>query len=227
MTIKTIKSIFIAVLLSIILSTNLCNAQEDKTKAFLFLSVFCEEANSYFEQSADFIKEFHTWYDNFSYEYTNPAEIPVDTIWHDSLQSYEKYTIQLFKIKKSSHSPIYYILKISSCDTYRFSFPETLWIRLSGYRESDIKVFLDALRKQGLKKREIIEMVNQWCISDEMFREIDWDCLLKGYYKNNTHSDCFVSGANIRYKMRYWGQESDIYAIFSKKPLAGTLFEFD
>ncbi len=221
------KRLHIVVLLFASLYGNMSRAQYDNTKAFLFLSVFCEEANSYFEQSADFIKEFHTWYDNFSYECTTPIEIPVDTIWRDSLQSYEKYTIQLFKINKSSHSPIYYTLKISSCNTYRFSFTGTLWIRLSGYRESDIKVFFDALRKQGVKKREIVEMVKQWCNSDEMFRELNWDCLLKGYFKNNTHFSCYISRANMWYLERFSGEDTSIYADFSKRLLSGTLHKFD
>ena len=200
------KRLHIVVLLFASLYGNMSRAQYDNTKAFLFLSVFCEEANSYFEQSADFIKEFHTWYDNFSYE---------------------KYTIQLFKINKSSHSPIYYTLKISSCNTYRFSFTGTLWIRLSGYRESDIKVFFDALRKQGVKKREIVEMVKQWCNSDEMFRELNWDCLLKGYFKNNTHFSCYISRANMWYLERFSGEDTSIYADFSKRLLSGTLHKFD
>lgn len=221
----TIKNIISAVLLSITLSTNLCNAQ-DKTKAFLFLSVFCEESDSYYELSADIVKRFDSIYENFSYECTKPLVIPVDTFHRDPLKSYEKYTIQLFKIR-SSHTPAYYILRLSSCDTYKFSFPEELWIRISGYRESDLKVFFDALRKRGLKKKEIIDMVNQWRNADEMFCELDWDCLLKGYFKNITCYSCYVSGANIRYKACYLGEDNDIYAVFSKKTLAGTLFKFD
>lgn len=217
------KILHVIVLLTASLFGNICRAQDDNTKAFLFLSVFCEKSDFYFEQSAEIINQFHTRYENFSYEYTNPAEIVVDTFFCDSPTNYEKYTIQLFKIKTGSLVPSYYILKISSCDTYKFSFPGTLWIRLSGYRECDIKVFFDALRKQGLKKREIIEMVHQWCNSHEMFREIDWDCLLKGYFKNNTQSTCFASGANMLYSARFLGDGNDIYAVFSKRLLSGVL----
>lgn len=221
----TIKNIFVTILLIIFLSINICNAQ-DKTKAFLFLSVFCEESGFYYERSVDIVNVFDSIYEKFSYECTKPIEIPVSPNARDALMDYEKYTIQLFKIR-SIYNPAYYVLRLSSCDTYKFSFSEELWIRISGYRESDLKVFFDALNKRGLKKTEILEIVDLWRNSDEMFREIDWDCLMKGYFNNNTHSSCYVSGANIRYKVRYLGGEDDIYAVFSKKILAGTLFKFD
>lgn len=208
-------------------TNNICVAQGKDIKAFLFLSIFCEESNSYLEGSAQRLKDIQKLYENFSYECTRPLVIPVDTFSCDSLKSYEKYTIQLFKIQRNTFIPSYYILRVTSCDTYRFSFSEELWIRLSGYRESDIKVFFDALRKQGLKKREIVDMVNQWRKTDELFRELDWDCLLKGYFKNNTCSSCYISGANIYYKARFGRMEDDIYADFSKRPLSGTLYRFD
>ena len=222
-----IKIYIIAMMLCINQTINTCMAQDNSIKAFLFLSVFCEESDSYPEQTTQLIKDFQNYYDTFSYECTRPLVVPVDTLFLDSLKNYERYTIQLFKIQRNPFIPTYYILRITSCDTYRFSFPEELWIRICGYRESDLKVFFDALRQQGLKKKELLYMIEQWCNLDEMFREIDWDCLVKGYNKKNTCSSCYISGANIYYKARYGGSEDDIYAVFSKKPLAGTLFEFE
>lgn len=221
-----IKKSHAALLLSIILSINLCHSQEKNTKAFLFLSIFCEESYSYYEQSANVVKDFYSLYERFTYESTNPIDIPVSSFIMDSLKDYEKYTIQLFKIR-SSHNPSYYILRLYSCNTYKFSFPEDLWIRISGYRECDLKVFFDALKKRGLSNREISEMVDLWRNSNELFREIDWDCLMNGYFKNNTHSNCYVSNANIWYMARYLGEENDIYAVFSKKLIAGILSKLD
>ena len=220
------KKYFCTILICIVLSAFACHAQEDNTKAFLFLGIFCEESASYFDESSDIVKAFHTIYDSFSYECTQPLRMPVgylplDTLWDD-----EKYTIQLFKITRLHDLP-HYIMKFSSCQTYLFSFRQDLWIRIAGYKESDLKVFFDALRERGLKKKEILEMVDRWRNSDAMFREIDWDCLLKGYFKNDTHLRCYVSTEKIWYNMRYFGEEDDIYATFSKKPLAGTLTKFD
>lgn len=220
------KKIIGALLINLGLFANICNAQDDNTKSFLFLSVFCEEADTYYEQSSDILKRFNSLYENFSYECTKPITIPVSKIKQDSLMDYEKYNIQLFKIRKS-HIPSYYIMRLFACDTYKFSFREDIWIRISGYKESDLKVFFDALIKRGMKKLEIQEMVDIWRNSDEMFREIDWDCLMDGYYNNNTHFSCYVSGTNLWYKARYLGGDDDIYAVFSKKILAGTLFKFD
>ena len=220
------KNILVFFILGMGLSANLCHAQDHNTKAFLFLSVFCEESDSYYEQSADIIKRFDTLYENFTYECTKPLAIPTSRFIKDSLMDYEKYTIQLFKIKRT-RIPSYYIMRIASCDTYLFSFPEELWIRICGYRESDLKVFFDALKKRGVTNNEISEMVESWCDANELFREIDWNCLMNGYFKNDTHSSCYASGSNIWYKARYLGEKNDIYAVFSSKPLAGILLKLD
>ena len=70
-------------------------------------------------------------------------------------------------------------------------------------------------------------MVELWRSSDEMFSEIDWDCIMKGYFKNNTHSNCFFSGSNMLYSARFFDEKDNVYADFSKRPLSGTLFKFD
>ena len=220
------KKIISAVLLSFIIFADVCHAQADITKAFVFLSVFCEQSDSYYEQSADIVKGFDSYYEHFSFECTEPLTIPVSKDIRDSLWDMEKYKIQLFKID-NPYSPAYYLLRLFPCDTYLFSFREGLWIRICGYRESDLKVFFDALKKRGVEMDEITEMVELWRASDGMFREIDWDCLMEGYQNNNTNSDCYISGSNYWYKARYLGEKDDIYAVFSKKLLAGMLKKID
>lgn len=220
------KICIIAMMLCMNQVFNTCVAQNDDIKSFLFLSVFCDWSDYWINQASNIIEDFQNDYDKFSYECTRPLEIPVDTLYFDSLLSYEKYTIQLFKIQRNPKLPTYYILRVVGCDTYKFNFRDQLWIRISGYRESDLKVFFDALRQQGLKKRDLKFMIEQWCNSDEMFREIDWDCLLKGYFKNDTRSDCYISNSNIVYKLQYLGEKDDIYATFSKKILAGCLYKY-
>lgn len=212
-----------ALLLGLILTANVCNAQDDKTKAFLFLSVFCEESDSYYEQSIDIVKDFYSQYDSFTYQCTKPIDMPIDTFSLGSLLGYDKYTVQLFKITMDTFSPSYYMLRLFPCDNSKFSFYDDLWIRICGYRESDLKVFFDELRKRGLKKKEISEMVDIWRSSDEMFREIDWNCLMKGYFKNDTRSSCYLSRANFWYNECFEGKKDGIYAVFSKRLLSGSL----
>ena len=214
-------------MLGITHSTNICFAQKDNLKPFLFLSVFCEESTIFPENSADIVKDFYKYYNDFTYNCTEALIIPVDTFFLDSLRDYEKYVIRLFRIRRNTFSPPYYVLKMNPCSTYRFSIPDTLWIRISGYQKSDIKIFFDALRKQGMSKKDLLAMINNWCSSDEMFREIDWSCIMKGYYKNDTHSNCYLSRALLLRGAYYLDLKEDYYAVFSKKPLAGTLFNFD
>lgn len=217
------KRNIVTIILCVGLIANVCHAQDDKTKSFLYLS-FLHDCEVYYESAIYNVAAFDSGYKKFSYECTKPIEIPVsksDTTMWDGM----KYTIQLYKI--TNCHPNYYIMRFYQCDTYKFSFTSELWIRISGFKECDLKVFFDALRKRGIKKKEIIEMVELWRSSDEMFSEIDWDCLLKGYFKDKTCFDCFISETNSFRTIRYMEDKNNIYAVFSKKPLAGILLKLD
>lgn len=109
------RFLFVVIILYIIISINICYAQQENTKSFLFLSVFCEESDVFYETSSNIVEGFSQYYERFTYECTKPLEIPVDPNHRDSLMANETYTIQLFKIKKSSTVPAYYILKLEPC----------------------------------------------------------------------------------------------------------------
>lgn len=217
------KIIFAALLLIFSMRLTDCCAQHDNLKSFLFLSTFCEYATIYPTMSSLFVDGFYQSYDDFSYECTQPLDVPVDTF--SNTPEFWNYKIQLFRLKKY-HKPYYYLLKVNPCMSLHFDIGDTLWLRISGYQESDVKVFFDFLRKQGVKKRDIIDMVDEWKKADEMFREIDWDCILNGYFKNNTHCRCYLSWSKLYYERSHWKSsrtETEAYADFSKKPLGGQL----
>lgn len=219
----TIKNPFLVYLFYILFIPNICHSQDDSTKAFLFMSIYGEESDLYYESSIDNVKEFIERYDMFKYDCTPILEIPVSEYRHDPMQDYEKYKIQLFRIQTSSQLRPYYVLKMYSCNTILFSLPETIWLRVSGYKECDFKIFFDALKRQGMRINDFKIMVNQWMLSHKMFEEIDWDCILNGYRKNNTHGDCYLSNSYLLYCARYRNRLFDASAIFSKKTLSGMI----
>lgn len=224
------KQMFISifVLLLMVLSTNDSHAQNDPTKSFLFLSVFCEPANLSFQYSTEVVDYFCRDHENFSFECSKPIKILADPYleslgFTDSLWDFDKYAVQLFRVKQYPQTPPYYIMRMDPCFTSKFSNPDTLWIRISGYQESDIKPFFDALRRQGMKKKDLVYMIEKWCESDSLFDEIDWQCIIEGYFKNNTHSNCYISNAYLFRDILQPDSMHDIYAIFSKNALYGTM----
>ena len=107
------------------------------------------------------------------------------------------YYVQLFKITEMNGS--YYLLKFDSKNSRcRFRFSDTLWIRVSGYTLNDLKIFWDKLREKGMNNDQLRSMYEYWQLSDPMFKEIDWECLLSGYLNNETTGECFLSQ---RYKL--------------------------
>lgn len=103
----------------------------------------------------------------------------------------DNYTIQLFKIPASETS--YYLLKFESKQSKHYTFLTTLWIRVSGYTLSDLKIFFDKLQEKGMSLKQIHSMVSNWCEADDMFSELDWECLLDGYEKGETTNVCYLS----------------------------------
>lgn len=217
------------VLLLMALSANGCRAQVDPTKSLLFLSVFCEPANLSYHYSAEVMDYFGRDYERFSFECSKAVKLLADPDLEslggtDSLWDImDKYSVQLFRIMWYPKMLPYYIMRVDPCFTTKFSNPDTLWVRISGYQESDIKPFFDALRRQGMKKKDLVRMTEMWCKSDILFYEIDWQCIIEGYFKNNTHSNCYISNAYWFRDLLQPDSRHDIYATFSKNALYGTM----
>lgn len=111
--------ISLVVLLLLLLLANECRAQNDPTKSFLFLSVFCEPANLSVQYSAQVMDSFCQAYNEFSFECSKSIKLFADPILEtlglsDSLWDMEKYSVQLFRITRSPLAPPYYIMRIQA-----------------------------------------------------------------------------------------------------------------
>lgn len=220
----------IIIFLSLVLVQNHLTAQnkeKELTKRILYLSYITDEVslNTY---TFDYIfnkmvANADSFYNDFQYESTEPLHLHFtnrEEIYTD------KYTVQLFKIHQLFQS--YYILSFNSSSSLRNSFSGTLWIRVAGYIENDLKVFLDSLREKGMSMEEIRSMIELWCQKDSLFDELDWNCLVDGYEQNNTNADCYISSVLIRHdaacvNCKYEVYEDDIHSRFSRIILLGAL----
>lgn len=129
------------------------------------------------------------------------------------MMDFLSYRMQLFRVGA------YYVLHIKACDNYAFDLQEDVWLRANGFRENDMKLLWDELRRQGLTKGKIKRLVNTWSTAGGLFSEVNWQCMFKGYLKHNTNYDCFISQSYS--KERLWCGDLDIHASFSKTPLKG------
>ncbi len=132
-----------------------------------------------------------------------------------------KYSIQLFKIyADNSEKQSRYLIQYKD-------FREAVWLRVAGYTENDIHLLFDYLRKQGIRKQKLRLMIQEWQRADELFKEIDLNCLFHGYLRHSTSGNCFKSvyyiglndlsiGCNIL-------EADEINSVFSKVPLSGYL----
>lgn len=211
----------------ILFNINYAKAQDcinDSIKAFLFLGVFKDNTNIDYHNSIETITNIQELYKIFNYTCTEKKSISVSPSNH--FADRDRYYVQLYKMKMeySNWIPVYYVLSIDKTTNIQFSTPHTLWLRISGFAECDLKIFFDYLRKQGVSKKELTEMVKKWNESDALFQELDWECLLKGYFKDKTNSECFKSNLYIHTYAKYHIRRNDIYSVFSKMPLSGILY---
>lgn len=218
--------IVISVFFSIMFVTGTVKAQsniDDNTKKILYLSLVIDEVslNSYnLNNTFDLlVNNVEEEYKDFEYETSGEIAHNFSTYGNPS----HIYFVQLYKLKNGNP---YYVLRFNSSKSLRYKFFDDLWIRISGYSVSDLKVFFDKLIEMGMTMEKLKTMVAEWQEKDTLFKELDWGCLLEGYEKNDTQQDCYISNVLSGHKaacLNCKHEVTDIYAIFSKIILKGHL----
>ena len=208
-----------------------CLAQKkhlEEEKKILFLSCLIDETtlkgyyiDDIFEK---IVKKPKSDYQNF--KYIASKRLFLHYFGHDDNDK-DVYSVQLFKIPQEYAS--YYVLRFESTKNHVIQFWDTVWIRVSGYTESDLKLFFDELLKKGMTMNRIKSMIDIWRKEDPLFDELDWDCLIDGYTNNKTDGKCYKSNIYASLNASCFncsvvlgGNNSS----FSRTNLYGTLFEF-
>lgn len=203
------------------------NESLEEAKKNLYISYLIDEVsfNSYpIDYLFDtFVGKVESNYNDFAYECSEPLELHFS---NNVFVLHDKYTVQLFKIPKRYFS--YYLLRFNSSSSITYNYSDVLWIRVSGYTENDLKIFIDGLIDKGMTIEAIRSMINLWCQQDSLFDELDWDCLLEGYEKNDTHRKCYVSAKYYLHNAacvncKYEVVNDNIYSVFSRIILLGRM----
>lgn len=194
---------------------------EGKIKIALYSSVITD--GGYIDDYAtieDFIAAEKKYFDRFEFVQTNKVTLYKPNGGYDSIST--KYQIQLFKIKDDNSKKQHRYL------IWYKDFNNTVWLRVSGYVENDLNLLFDYLHKQKVSKKQLKIILREWNNIGGLFEEPDWNCLLDGYLKNKTTSECFLSVYYIRENDLSIGfdplSEKELYSRFAKSLLGGYFY---
>lgn len=193
---------------------------KEEIKVFVFMSIEMDGSYKYnIEKWDGLLPVLKNHYDNLQVEVSDVYSFVLpnsrDTIG-------DGYTLQLFKIAcDNSRNQSRYLLRYDG-------FEGVLWLRVAGYVENDMKVFFDYMITKGARRRDLNRIVEAWENAASLFKEIDFKCLLNGYKKNRTSSDCFVAVSYVDRIDSSVGfdpiRKNDVYAVFSRIPLYDGVF---
>lgn len=138
-----------------------------------------------------------------------------------------EYKIQFFKIQGGEWVGNLYAIHIVD----EISKHIDLWVRVSGWRENDMRFLYLMYKKNGLKKRDFKQMVLSWNTIDSIAGEIPWDKIVKGAIRNKMEDDCFISEHyklldSLRHRDGLKTPNRDLYSVFSRQPMSGMWVEF-
>lgn len=123
------------------------------------------------------------------YKFLQVEHSPVAVLYRpqmlDSISG--KYEVILYKIlSQNSENQSRFVLRYKDISN-------EVWLRVGGYVENDLHLLFDYFEDGGIKKKKLKGMLRDWGNLNSLFAEVDWECLINGYKKNNTKSECFRS----------------------------------
>lgn len=141
----------------------------------------------------------------------------------DSIQ----YSVRFYRICGNNRVGNLYLAHVID----GFSGEMDVWIRLSGWRENDMRFLYLAYKNNGVKEKDFKQMVMSWCRNDSIAREAQLEKILEGAIRNRMNDDCFISE---HYKMLDDLRHRDIgptdskklYSTFSRQPMGGMWVEY-
>ena len=166
-----------------------------------------------------------TGYNSLKYEMSDTIYFYPGLYIREPEYSYPYFAI-VFKI--TTRWGVYYLMKVDYCTAHVVANdnPNPIWLRVSGFKECDLKVFFDVLLLDFPVTKKRLKMFFE-SIEEPLLKELDWDCIFKGYFKGNRECSAYISNT---YSLREleWHEFSGrgyyskkIYSTFSNFPWSG------
>ncbi|BDS09822.1 hypothetical protein [Aureispira anguillae] len=191
---------------------------DERTKMLLFTSIEADGNYGCKITWDDWVKTLENHYEYLKIEHTHSKKfiLPknLDTIG-------TSYRLQLFKIKSfNSENQSRFLLQYT-----KTSLRNNVWLRVDGYVENDLNLLFDHFIRQGTKKKDLKIILQEWEKSDELYKELDLFCKLKGYLNRKKELSCFKSAFYIGINDATIGasplKENELNSPFSRVPLYG------
>ena len=166
-----------------------------------------------------------TGYNSLKYEMSDTIYFYPGLYIREPEYSYPYFAI-VFKI--TTRWGVYYLMKVDYCTAHVVANdnPNPIWLRVSGFKECDLKVFFDVLLLNFPVTKKRLKMFFE-SIEEPLLKELDWDCIFKGYFKGNRECSAYISNT---YSLREWEwhefsgrgyYSKKIYSTFSNFPWSG------
>jgi len=218
-----IKIISLLLVFNVIIDVS--DAQNINLNESLFLSTYEKNYWGFGNKSIEGVKKSLEYcYSQTKIESSNEISSFLPIKYYSEVS--DSYSVQLFKITSCRLDKYpFYMIKYS----YYSGIESDVLIRASGYIMNDMKLLFDFFQKKGVKKKNLIKIIEEWEEKDELFKELNLRCILKGVLRNSTSNHCFASSL---YKFLTPGfdyyncdvcDKKNINSVFSEVPYFGDL----
>lgn len=216
--INILKAIFLLIFCSLLgqLHGQPENNIPDEIKVLLFSSIEYDGNKGTKKSFNEWLELTKNHFEYLDFEYSTIMDFykPVGT---DSIMG--KYEIQVYKMpSENSEKQARYLM-------WYKDFSSEVWLRVGGYIENDVHLLFQHLKDEKITRRKLKKMLNEWESTDSILAELDWFCLLKGYKKNSTKADCFMSSYYLDVNDLCFGcsplSKNQLNSTFSRLPFYG------
>jgi hypothetical protein len=189
---------------------------DENIKVLLYTSVVTDGGKAYSIDWDKWRSVLKNNYEHFTFKSSN-----WDTLFLPDKENieYYKYQIKIYKLPNdNSESQDRYLLHYKDISS-------NVRLRLAGYVENDMKVLFKYLESKSINKKQLKKLIKDWANLNDLFSEVNLDCILEGYFKNSTKSDCFKAVYYIEVNDFTIGnvplEKNELNSCFSRIPLYG------
>ena len=221
-----IKRIIFTLFIAMLVSTAKAQIDDDDTlKKFLTWTIAMDGHLGDPNQIEGILSYVDTGYNSLKYEMSDTIYFYPGLYIREPDWSYPSFATA-FKI--TTRWGVYYLMKVDFCTAHVVANdnPNPIWLRVSGFKECDLKVFFDVLLLNFPVTKKRLKMFFE-SIEEPLLKELDWDCIFKGYFKGNRECSAYISNT---YSLREWEwhefsgrgyYSKKIYSTFSNFPWSG------
>ena len=221
-----IKRIFFTLFIAMLVPTAKAQSDDNDTlKKFISWTIAMDGHLGDPNQIEGILSYVDTGYNSLKYEMSDTIYFYPGLYIREPDWAYPSFATA-FKI--TTRWGVYYLMKVDYCTAHVVANdnPNPIWLRVSGFKECDLKVFFDVLLLNFPVTKKRLKMFFE-SIEEPLLKELDWDCIFKGYFKGNRECSAYISNT---YSLREWEwhefsgrgyYSKKIYSTFSNFPWSG------